>query len=108
MDKITKLKEMISKFPDDCFSRHALAMELLKMGNIEEAIHEMEELLLIDPNYVGTYYHLAKAYEKLHQYSHSLEVLERGIKVAVASAAQNDLRELNGALDHLKDELDLD
>ena len=108
MDKIEKLKEMISKFPDDCFSRHALAMELLKMGNTEQAIHEMEELLLVDPNYVGTYYHLAKAYEKLQQYSHSLEVLERGIKVAMASSAQNDLRELNGALDHLKDELDLD
>lgn len=108
MDKIKKLKEMISKFPDDCFSRHALAMELLKMGNTEEAIHEMEELLLVDSNYVGTYYHLAKAYQQLQQYSHSLEVLERGIKVAMASSSQNDLRELNGALDQLKDELDLD
>lgn len=108
MDKIKKLKEMISKFPDDCFSRHALAMELLKMGNTEEAIHEMEELLLVDSNYVGTYYHLAKAYQQLQQYAHSLEVLERGIKVAMANTAQNDLRELNGALDQLKDELDLD
>jgi len=108
MDKITKLKEMISKFPDDCFSRHALAMELLKMGNIEDAIHEMEELLLVDSSYVGTYYHLAKAYEKLHQYNRSLAVLESGVKVAMEMAAKNDLRELNGALDHLKDELDLD
>ena len=108
MDKIKKLKEMISKFPDDCFSRHALAMELLKMGNTEEAIHEMEELFLVDSNYVGTYYHLAKAYQQLQQYAHSLEVLERGIKVAMASSSQNDLRELNGALDQLKDELDLD
>lgn len=83
-------------------------MELLKMGNVEEAIHEMEELLLVDPNYVGTYYHLAKAYENMKQFSIALEVLERGIKVAMASAAQNDLRELNGALDHLKDELDID
>ena len=108
MDKIEKLKEMISKFPNDCFSRHALAMELLKIGNIEDAVHEMEELLLVDPNYVGTYYHLAKAYEKLQQYNNALEVLERGIKVAMARAAHHDLRELNGALDHLKDELDLD
>lgn len=78
------------------------------MGNTEEAIHEMEELLLVDSNYVGTYYHLAKAYQQLQQYAHSLEVLERGIKVAMASSSQNDLRELNGALDQLKDELDLD
>ncbi len=108
MDRIAKLKEIISTFPDDCFSRHALAMELIKMGKIDEAIHEMEELLLVDPNYVGTYYHLAKAYEKIQQYDAALEVLEKGIKVAVASTDKNDLRELNGALDHLKDELDLD
>lgn len=108
MDKISTLREIISKKPDDCFSRHALAMELLKIGEIEPAIHVMEELLLLNQNYVGTYYHLAKAYEKLNLFNNVLEVLEKGIRVAMSNAAMNDLRELNNARDQIKDELDID
>lgn len=108
MNKVERLKEMIVKYPNDCFSRHALAMEYLKTGDIAEAIHEMENILVIDENHVGTYYHLAKAYEKIEKFTNALEVLEKGIKIAASNAAQNDLRELNGALDQLKNDLDLD
>jgi tetratricopeptide (TPR) repeat protein len=108
MNRIEKLKEIILQYPTDCFSRHALAMEYMKSGDITQAIHEMEELLLIDENHVGTYYHLAKAYEKIEKYSNALEILEKGIKIAASTSAQNDYRELNGALDQLRNEMDLD
>ena len=108
MNRVEKLKELIEKFPNDCFSRHALAMEYIKMGNTVEAIQEMEDILLMDENHVGTYYHLAKAYEKIEKFTNALEVLEKGIKVAASNASHNDYRELNGALDQLKNELDLD
>jgi tetratricopeptide (TPR) repeat protein len=108
MERIEKLREMIKKYPSDCFSRHALAMEFLKLDKIPEAIDEMENLLLINCNYVGTYYHLAKAYEKMNAYPQALDVLERGMRVAKASAAENELRELNAAWQQLKDEIDLD
>ncbi|MEY3349124.1 MAG: tetratricopeptide repeat protein [Bacteroidota bacterium] len=108
MNRVERLKEMIAKFPNDCFSRHALAMEYLKMGNVSDAIQEMEAILEIDEKHVGTYYHLAKAYEKIEKYTNALEVLDKGIKVAISTSAQNDLRELNGALDQLKNDLDLD
>ena len=108
MNRVEKLKEMIEQFPNDCFSRHALAMEFIKMGNTIEAIQEMENILVIDENHVGTYYHLAKAYEKIEKYTNALEALEKGIKVAASNASHNDYRELNGALDQLKNELDLD
>lgn len=108
MNRVEKLKELIEKFPNDCFSRHALAMEYIKMGNTIEAIQEMENILVIDENHVGTYYHLAKAYEKIEKFTNALVVLEKGIKIAASNASQNDYRELNGALDQLKNELDLD
>lgn len=108
MERIEKLREMIKKYPDDCFSRHALAMEYVKIDKISEAIDEMENLLLINSGYVGTYYHLAKAYEKMNAYPQALDVLERGMRVAKATAADNELRELNAAWQQLKDEIDLD
>jgi two-component SAPR family response regulator len=51
---------------------------------------------------------LAKAYEKIEKFTNALEVLEKGIKVASLNSSQNDYRELNGALDQLKNDLDLD
>ncbi len=45
MDRIDRLKEFIEKFPNDMFSRHALAMEYLKLGNEEAAEEVMRELL---------------------------------------------------------------
>ena len=106
MERIDNLKRLISEYPNDCFSRHALAMEYLKLGNTEAAVEEMENLLLIDRNHIGTYYHLAKAYEKLAQYPHALEVLENGIKLASSISSENDLREMRAALQQLRDEMD--
>lgn len=108
MNRVDRLKEIIAVYPNDCFSRHALAMEYLKTDDILDAIQEMESILVIDENHVGTYYHLAKAYEKIEKFTNALEVLEKGIKVASLNSSHNDYRELNGALDQLKNDLDLD
>lgn len=106
MERMDKLKEMIAAYPNDCFSRHALALEYMKLGQTSSAIDEMEQLLLIDPNYIGTYYHLAKAYQKLDNLVIALEILEKGIRIAVNLSSENDLRELKNALQQLKDEIE--
>jgi len=89
------------------FSRHALAMELIKLEQYSEAIKAMEDLLEMDETHSGTYYHLGKLHEKMGNPQQAIAVYEKGIAIARGKQANNDLRELNGALEQLKDELDL-
>ena len=89
------------------FSRHALAMELLKLGQYPDALEAMNSLLSVDENHSGTYYHLGKLYEQLGDHENALKVYEKGIIIAGKVNAENDCRELKGALSQLKDELDV-
>jgi tetratricopeptide (TPR) repeat protein len=107
MDRISRLKTFIEKYPEDMFSRHALAMELIKLERFHEAVEAMVSLLAVDENHSGTYYHLGKLYEQLGENEHALKIYEKGIIIAGKIKAENDLRELKGALSQLNDELDL-
>lgn len=105
MERIEKLKSFIAKDPADLFSRHALAMELVKLGDFSLAIQEMEDALRIDENHIGTYYHLGKTYEKINEFDKALQTYHKGIQLAQTHNKQHELRELRGALNLLNDEL---
>jgi tetratricopeptide (TPR) repeat protein len=107
MDRIARLKTFIDQYPADMFSRHALAMEFVKFGQYPEALEAMVSLLAADENHSGTYYHLGKLYEQLGDHDNAIRIYEKGIFIAGKVRAENDLRELKGALSQLKDELDL-
>ncbi len=106
MERILKLKSFIQKDPGDLFSRHALAMELLKLGEHQDAILVMEELLNINHNHTGTYLHLGRTYEKTGNTPQALNTFRRGIEVCRSVNARHDLQELMGAYQQLEEELD--
>lgn len=105
MERIEKLKSFIAADPSDLFSRHALAMELVKLGDFPAAIEQMEAILQIDDQHLGTYYHLGKTYEKVSLFEKAIVVYEKGIQLAKQLSKQHELRELMGALNLLNDEL---
>lgn len=105
MERIEKLRSFIASDPHDFFSRHALAMELIKLGDFIMAIQEMEAILEIDDKQVGTYYHLGKTYEKVSSFDKAIAVYEKGIQIAIQLRKHHELRELKGALNLLNDEL---
>lgn len=105
MERIEKLKSFIASDPHDFFSRHALAMELIKLEDFTGAIFQMEEILKLDEKQVGTYYHLGKTYEKLSSFEKAIAVYGKGIQIANQLNKQHELRELKGALNLLNDEL---
>ena len=106
MDRISRLETFIEKYPNDMFSSHALAMELIKLERYPEALEAMLALLSFDENHSGTYYHLGKLYEQLGDHENAVKIYEKGIMIASNVKAENDLRELKAALSQLKDELD--
>lgn len=103
MSRIEKLNELLACTPTDCFILHALGLEYVKLKDIETAILYFKRVLDIDKNYVGTYYHLAKALEITGDTKLAIDIYTEGIKAANFKKDNHAKNELQMALDELLD-----
>lgn len=107
MDRIAQLKAFLAEDPGDSFVRFALATEYAKLGDAEEALRYFEGLIADDPDYVGTYYHLGKLYERTGQEERARQVYRLGIEAATRVSDLHARAELQSALLESED-LDFD
>ncbi len=58
-DRLSQLQAMLADEPGDPFLRYAIALEHKRAGRMEQAITDIEALLLEDPKYIACYHQLA-------------------------------------------------
>ena len=104
MDRIEKLIEFLKESPDDSFLQHALALEYIKLGKEEDARKLFTNILDREPDYIGSYYHLAKLLERLNENGEAMKVYKKGIDVAKAKNDRHAYSELLAAYNTLKEE----
>lgn len=98
MDRLEALLQFYQEDPHDAFTRFALAQEYWKRGDLTQALHFFESLLADHPDYVGTYYHLARLYQVLGRQDDARRTYQQGIKVAQRLGERKALAELQDAL----------
>ncbi|MGG9972410.1 tetratricopeptide repeat protein [Ferruginibacter sp. SUN002] len=103
MDRISKLKEFLAANDKDSFLQHALALEYIKIGNDDEARNLFNEILLREPTYVGSYYHLGKLLERVGETAKAIKIYERGMMEAKRAGDNHSYNELQGAYEDLMD-----
>jgi Tfp pilus assembly protein PilF len=103
MDRIEKLREFLKDNPTDSFVQHALALEYIKLGDDETARNIFESLLANDPGYVGSYYHLAKLFERCRDTTTAISWYEKGMAAAQKAGDRHALNELRTAYEDLTD-----
>lgn len=101
MDRIEKLKEFLAANPADNFVQHALALEYVKLGDDEAARRLFESLLVRDPGYIGSYYHLAKLLERQEQQDEAIRWYEQGMSKAQEAGDRHAYSELRSAYEDL-------
>ena len=101
MERIYKIQSMLKENPADSFLQHALALEYIKIGDDDEAKKLFENILLREPGYVGSYYHLAKLLERQQDERGAIAVYEKGMKEATSAGDQHAYNELRSALEEL-------
>ncbi len=101
MDRIEKLKAFLESSPKDNFLRHALALEYIKLEELSLARSLFESILTDSPDYVGSYYHLAKLLEKLSENEAAIIWYEKGMEVAKAAKDNHAYNELLAAYEDL-------
>jgi len=101
VDRIEKLNEFLKANPADSFVQHALALEYIKLGNDETAQVLFEELLNREPGYVGSYYHLAKLFERNGKTEEAIKWYEKGMEETKKAGDNHAFGELRGAWEEL-------
>jgi len=102
-DRIEKLKEYLKTAQKDSFLQHALALEYIKKGDDEEARKLFVEILLREPTYIGSYYHLAKLLERTGEIEKAITIYEKGMQEAKRAGDNHSHNELQGAYEELSE-----
>ena len=95
--RIEQLKQMLDEEPNEPFLLYALAMEYNNAQDHELALNYYEKLITHHRQYVGTYYHLAKLYERLEMTDKAKNCYEQGMGIARQMGDQHAFSELNSA-----------
>ena len=101
MERIARIKEFLQTNPKDNFLRHALALEYIKMDKNALARELFEAILTDSPDYVGSYYHLAKLLEKMEETALAIQWYEKGMVVAKNAGDNHSYNELQAAYEDL-------
>ncbi|PYS53121.1 MAG: tetratricopeptide repeat protein [Acidobacteria bacterium] len=101
MSRIEILKGFLKENATDSFSRYALALEYVKLGQNDDAVREFEKVQKNDPGYVATYYQLGQLYQKLGKRHEAEKTFRTGISVASKASDDHTRSELEAALETL-------
>jgi FimV-like protein len=101
IDRIEKLKAFLVTDPHDSFTKHALAMEYMALGEDGMARQLLEEVLERDADAVGSYYQLGKLLERAGENALALQWYERGMAASRRAGEQRAYNELRTAFDDL-------
>jgi len=101
MQRIDKIIEFLNQQPKDNFLRHALALEYIKLGEGIKARDLFLSILTDAPDYIGSYYHLAKCLEQLDQKEEAIIWYEKGMAAAKLAKDDHAYRELQAAYEDL-------
>lgn len=95
--RLAKLLEFLESDPNDPFVLYALATEYNTSNDTEKALDYYLKLVAAHPDYVGTYYHLGKLYQKIGQTDQALDVYQKGMVAARNKKDMHAFSELQGA-----------
>ncbi len=103
-ERIKALKDFLAKDPGDIFSRYALALEYRSLGESENAIAELAELLRRDPKYIAGFQQLGQIYHALNKTREAKRYLRKGIEIATAANDIHAKQEMEEELEEIEDE----
>lgn len=95
--RLDKLFDFLKADPNDSFLLYAVATEYNVQNDSENALKYYLQLTDKHPDYVGTYYHLGKLYEKLEEKEKAVAVYQTGMQAARKKRDMHALSELQGA-----------
>ena len=102
--RLDQLFKFLKDRPEDEFLLFAIAKEYEGLGDDEKAKTYYLKLTDDHPNYVGTYYHLGKLYERAEDFEIAIITYDKGMDVAKSLGDRHAYGELQGAKEFISDD----
>ncbi|MBL7950478.1 MAG: hypothetical protein JNM62_02055 [Flavobacteriales bacterium] len=100
-ERLGQLRTMLAEEPGDLFIRYAIALELRREGNMEQAIEDLHAILIEEPGHIASYYQLALMLADTGRIQQAIETCEAGAMRCLVTGdrkARAELIELKNAL----------
>lgn len=104
-NRLNQLLIMLEKSPADPFLIYATGFEYQQAGNADEAFAYYNRLLTDFPKYLPTYYQTGMLLFETGKFDEALEVLNKGISLAMELKEMKTLRELREAVNLVEEEM---
>ncbi|MFN0276872.1 MAG: hypothetical protein ACKVPJ_14080 [Chitinophagales bacterium] len=108
MNRLSQLLQFLQENPNDPFIKYCLALEYDKAGESTKAVEYFTVLEQQHADYVATYYHLGKLYEKLQEKGKAEQTYNKGLLVAQLAKDQHAYSELLNAKNELVNNYDVE
>ena len=106
-ERLEQLMNFLNDGSTDPFIRYAIATEHVKLKQYDLALKYYQDLLLNNPDYIGTYYHMGKLLELLGRKEEAITIYEKGMEIAKKINNMHAFSELQGVY-RMATELDMD
>jgi predicted Zn-dependent protease len=95
--RMKQLEALLADDPNDSFLRYGLAMEHASAGDDATAVHQLMELIAIEP-YVPAYHMAGQIYNRLGRVEEAMVILRAGIDQARKQGDSHARGEMEGLL----------
>lgn len=105
-DRLAQLRAMLQEEPGDPFLRYAIALELNRGGDREQACASLEALVRDVPGHVPSYYQLASILVELGRGKDAIEVCNAGSLQCIVAGdrkTRGELQVLKEAIEESED-----
>jgi len=93
-DRLMQLRAWLAEEPGDAFLRYAIALELKRIGELEQAIESLESLLGDKPEHIPSYYQLAVLLAEQSRFAEAITCCEAGMLRCTVAGDQKARGEL--------------
>ena len=101
-DRLTQLRKMLDREPNDTFLLYGLALEYKKAGDLDQALEYLLKVTSIDPGYCYAYHQRGMIYEARADIPSAKQAYADGIAAATKKGDSHAREEISAALEMIE------
>lgn len=105
-ERLQQLRDMLAEEPGDVFLRYAIALELRREGQVEQAIDDLHGLLRDVPAHLASYHQLALMLAEVDRLQDAMDTCEAGMLQCLVAGDRKAHAEMADLLEQLRDAIE--
>lgn len=102
-NRLEQLHTLLLEDSNDIFVRYAIALEYFKLGQSDDAINRLKDVIVQQESYVPAYFKLGQWLSEMDEMTEAKSLLERGIEQAKKQGDTKAIQEMRELILFIED-----